>query len=166
MTRLDIVILRLQAQRACLNACPAMIADIPGPVLELGLGNGRTYDHLRSLFPDRDIFVFDRHVASHPDSTPDAAHTILGDFRDTVPFALSRIGQPAALAHADFGSANAEATAAMAAWLSETLPPLLVPGAVLATDQRLEAAALTPIALPDELAPGRYHMYRAHTGAA
>ncbi|MEJ0068675.1 MAG: class I SAM-dependent methyltransferase [Pseudomonadota bacterium] len=28
-------------------------------MLELGLGNGRTYDHLRSLFPDHEIFVFD-----------------------------------------------------------------------------------------------------------
>lgn len=166
MTRLDTVILRLQAQRDCLNAAVSMIANVAGPVLELGLGNGRTFDHLRHLFPDRDVFVFDRHVASHPDSTPDAEHMILGDFRDSVPFALSRIGAPAALAHADFGSANAEATAAMAAWLSETLPALLAPGAIVATDQQLRTDALRPIPLPEAVEPGRYHMYRSHAGAA
>ncbi|MGH6887075.1 MAG: class I SAM-dependent methyltransferase, partial [Geminicoccales bacterium] len=49
MSRLDSFIRRLEAQRACLDLAAARIADLPGPVLELGLGNGRTYDHLREL---------------------------------------------------------------------------------------------------------------------
>ena len=55
MSRLDSFIRRLEAQRACLNRAAELIRDIDGFVLELGLGNGRTYDHLRELFPDRDI---------------------------------------------------------------------------------------------------------------
>ena len=53
VSRLDSFIRRLQAQRACLEVAIARIADLPGPVLEFGLGNGRTYDHLRELLPTR-----------------------------------------------------------------------------------------------------------------
>ncbi len=67
MSRLDSFIRRMIAQRDCLAAAARLIGDIPGPVLELGLGNGRTYDHLREILPGREIFVFDRRVAAHPD---------------------------------------------------------------------------------------------------
>ena len=49
-----------------------------GPVFELGLGNGRTFHHIRETMPDRDIFVFERAVASNPDSTPEDHQLILG----------------------------------------------------------------------------------------
>ena len=55
MSRLDSFIRRLEAQRACLNRAADTIRGIDGIVLELGLGNGRTYDHLRALFPDREF---------------------------------------------------------------------------------------------------------------
>ncbi|MBZ0325447.1 MAG: class I SAM-dependent methyltransferase, partial [Alphaproteobacteria bacterium] len=90
MSRLDSAIRRLEAQRACLGAAAAEIRDLPGPVVELGLGNGRTYDHLRDLLPGREIFAFDRQVAAHPDCVPDAAHMVLGDFTETVPGARAR----------------------------------------------------------------------------
>ena len=70
MSRLDSVIRRLQAQRSCIDHAIGLIADNPGPVFEVGLGNGRTYDHLRDLFPGRDIYVFERQVAAHPDCIP------------------------------------------------------------------------------------------------
>ena len=70
MSRLDSFIRRLEAQRACLDATPGWIKGIVGPILELGLGNGRTYDHLRGLHPGREIFVFERQPAAHPDSSP------------------------------------------------------------------------------------------------
>ena len=60
MSRLDSFIRRLEAQRACLGFVAGQIRDVAGPVLEFGLGNGRTYDHLRELLPERDIFVFER----------------------------------------------------------------------------------------------------------
>ena len=90
MSRLNSFIRRLEAQRDCLALAARLIADVPGPVLELGLGNGRTFDHLRSLMPDREIFVFDRRVAAHPDCIPDADHMILGDVHTTLPNALTR----------------------------------------------------------------------------
>ncbi len=66
MSRLDSFIRRLEAQRACLNWAAELIDGLDGFALELGLGNGRTYDHLRSLFPDRAIYVCERQVAAHP----------------------------------------------------------------------------------------------------
>ena len=62
MSRLDSFIARMQAQRDCLNFLQPLVERQAGPILEVGLGNGRTYDHLRRLFPDRDIFVFERAV--------------------------------------------------------------------------------------------------------
>ena len=97
MSRLDINIRRLKAQRACLNAAARAVQDLPGVALELGLGNGRTFDHLREIMPDREIFVFDREIAAHPDCIPDDAHMILGRFQETLPRAAERFfGQPPA----------------------------------------------------------------------
>ena len=129
-------------------------------MLELGLGNGRTYDHLRLLFPDRDIYVFERQIAAHPDCIPDDKHAILGDFRDTVPTALERISAPAAFIHGDFGSANPEKTAALAAWLGPQLILLAAPGAIVATDQYLETDGLVRMAAPPGVGQDRYFMYR------
>ena len=58
MSRLDSVIRRLCAQRDCLEAALETISGRPGHILEFGLGNGRTFDHLRQLAGDREIFVF------------------------------------------------------------------------------------------------------------
>ena len=117
MSRLDSFIRRLEAQRACLGHAVAQIRELPGPVLELGLGNGRTYDHLRELLPEREIFVFEREVNAHPDCVPDAAHLILGDVRTTVPQVRGRLPGPAALAHSDVGTGDAARNAELADWL-------------------------------------------------
>jgi hypothetical protein len=159
MSRLDSFIRRLEAQRACLEYAAAQIRDLRGPVLELGLGNGRTYDHLRELLPEREIFVFERAVNAHPDCIPDPAHLILGDVRATLPRARQRLPGPAALAHLDVGTGDAARNAELAAWLSHALPPLLAPGAWVASDQILRAPALTAQPPPTGIAPERYFLY-------
>jgi hypothetical protein len=160
MSRLDSFIRRLEAQRACLALAAERTRGLPGPVLELGLGEGRTYDHLRELLPEREIFVFEREVRVAPDSVPDAAHLILGDVRATLPQARRRLPGPAALAHVDVGTGEAARNAALAAWLAGALPPLLAPGAWVVSDQALRAPALIPQAPPLGIAPERYHLYR------
>ena len=90
MSRLDSMIRRLTIQRASLDWAMAQVAGLKGPVLEFGLGNGRSYDHLREHLPNRDIYVFDRHVAAHPDCIPPADRMILGDFKETAPEAAKR----------------------------------------------------------------------------
>ncbi len=160
VSRLDSFIRRLQAQRACLDATPPLIAGLPGPVLELGLGNGRTFDHLRGLYPDREIFVFERQLAAHPGCVPDAAHLILGDIRATLAAALDRLPDRAALVHNDIGTGDAEANAELARWLAAALPPLTKPDAVILSDQALDDPRLAPRPLPAELPAGRYFLYR------
>jgi len=163
MSRLDSFLLRIEAQRACLGWAVETVRALPGVALELGLGNGRTYDHLRELLgSSRELFAFDRQVGAHPDCIPDAAHMIVGDFRDTLPqFATSWRGR-VALAHADAGSANKAASEAQARALVSLLDPLLMPGAVIASDQDMapEVQGWAEQTLPDGLPRGRYFLYR------
>jgi hypothetical protein len=159
-SRLDAFIRRIAAQRACLDQAARLLAGEDGPVLELGLGNGRTFDHLRERFPGRDIYVFDREIAAHPACVPDQAHARLGDFRDTLP-AFAREGRAkAVLAHADIGSPDRARDAALAAWLGPALAPLMAPGAIVATDRALTTVDWQELPLPDGVAPGDYFMYR------
>ena len=160
MSRLDSFIRRLEAQRACLDRAAALVATVDGVVLELGLGNGRTYDHLRELFPGRDIYVCERRIAAHPDCIPPDRLMLLGDMFETLPAAVPRLGGRVALAHFDAGTGDAAANSCLAAGLRPLILPLLRAGAVLATQQAMDGAGLAVLTLPDGVAPGRYHLYR------
>lgn len=159
MSRLDSMIRRLMIQRASLDWAMAKIAALPGPVLEFGLGNGRSYDHLREHLANRDIYVFDRHVAAHPDCIPPADRMILGDFNDTAPAAVRRFGGQAALIHADVGSGDHAASRALAAGLTPHWVALLSEGGLIVADQPIPSDELEPLPLP-EGAPGRYFISR------
>ena len=160
MSRLDSFIRRLEAQRACLDHAAALIAGLDGAVLELGLGNGRTYDHLRALLPSREIYVCERQVAAHPDCVPPPEWLILGDMRDTLPAIRARLEGSVALAHLDVGTGDAAANQILAAELMPLVLPLLCAGAILVSDPPVDSAALEALPLPDGIAPGRYHLYR------
>ncbi len=160
MSRLDSVIRRLEAQRACLGRACDLIADLDGPVLELGLGNGRTYDHLREILPSRAIYCFDRQIAAHPDCIPDDDHMFLGDLSETLPMAVDRLGRSAVLAHVDIGSGDEEASRALGVWLADELPALLAQGALVVSDQPVPHAAWQTLELPAGVASGRYFMQR------
>lgn len=138
----------------------SLIAGVAGPVIELGLGNGRTFDHLREILPDREIFVFDRQVAAHPDCIPDDAHLILGDIFETLPRAGDRIGGAAALAHADIGTGDSDENARIAAFLSSNLPPLMAAGAIILCDQNLEPGGWTRLPPPPGIQPDRYFIFQ------
>src|SRR4051812_48485620 len=113
MSRLDSFIRRLEAQRACLNWAVDAVRALPGPALELGLGNGRTFDHLRArLAGARPIFALDRRLAAHPACVPEAPYLVLGDFRDTLPALMERLRGTVALVHADTGSGDEAASRA------------------------------------------------------
>ncbi len=161
MSRLDSMIRRLEAQRACLDWAAAEIVELPGPVLELGLGNGRTYDHLRERLPDREIFVFERQVNAHPDCVPDEDHLLLGDVQETLSRAGDRLGRTAALVHNDIGTGDAARNARLASRIGPLIADLVRPGGVILSDQLLPAAeGWQEIATPDGVAAGRYYLYR------
>ena len=52
MSRLESAIRRLQSQKVCLEYASELISDLQGVILEIGLGNGRTYDHIKKIFPE------------------------------------------------------------------------------------------------------------------
>ncbi len=160
MSRLDSAIRRLEAQRAGLDwACAAAG---PGAVLELGLGNGRTYDHLRAcLGSARAIHAFDFALAAHPDCVPPADLLHLGDMRETLPRFAAAHGRCAALVHADTGSGAHAPTAAFAAFLGPVVAGLMLPGGLVLSDQALQGDGLAAVAPPAGIAAGRYFFYRA-----
>jgi hypothetical protein len=160
VSRLDSFIRRVTAQRECLNFAARLIVDIPGPVLELGLGNGRTYDHLRELFPEREIFVFDRRVAAHPECIPDDEHMILGDIAETLPRGQTYINAPAALAHCDLGTGVRADNEALAEYIGPRLAPLMAPGGLIVSDQEFQVDGWVGLDPPEGVLPGRYHIYR------
>jgi hypothetical protein len=160
VSRLDSFIRRLHAQRACIDAAAETIAALDGPVFELGLGNGRTYDHLRERLAGREIFVFERQLAAHPACVPDQAHLFLGDIHETLPAAVARFAGTVALIHSDIGTGDAEANAAIARFLSGYVNALLRPGGLVVSDQPMALADAAAQTLPEGIEPGRYFIYR------
>ncbi len=161
LTRLDKAIRRLEAQRTCLDWAAAEIAGIPGVVIELGLGNGRSFDHLRARMPERDIYVFERNPQAHPASTPAADRLIVGNLEETLPAARARFSGKAAFVHSDIGTGDDDRNRRFAAWLGPHILPLLQPGAIVASDQALPALEACKIAPPPGVGEDRYYLYRA-----
>ena len=160
MSRLDSFIRRLEAQRACLDSAAQLIAAVPGNVLEFGLGNGRTYDHLRDRLRGRDIYVFERKVAAHPDCIPPSDRLFLGDFLDALPKAIAQLGQETALANMDIGTGDEAASQRLAAQMAPLVLQLLKPGGILISDQPVESTDLETLPLPAGIKPGRYFLHR------
>jgi SAM-dependent methyltransferase len=160
MSRLDSFIRRMLAQRACLNWAAEAVADIAGPVLELGLGNGRTYDHLREILPERDIYVFEREIRAHALSLPPERYLILGDIEDTLISAVSLLPAKAALAHVDLGTSDAGAYEALALRIGWLLKPLMKPDGIIVSNVCLRVSELISLDTPSGVKPGRYYIYR------
>ncbi|HUK10333.1 MAG TPA: class I SAM-dependent methyltransferase [Stellaceae bacterium] len=160
MSRLDSFIRRMMAQRACIDHAAELIRDVPGPVIELGLGNGRTYDHLRETLRGREIYVFERLVAAHPDCVPPAPYLILGDVRESLPQLWDRLPRAAALAHIDLGTGESDANLRLAAEVAPLLAPLMRPNAVVISDPALELPGWLALPPPLGVREGRYHLYR------
>ncbi len=150
---------RLTTQQLCLETAARMIEGHPGAVLEIGLGKGRTYSHLRSIMSDREIFVFDRDVHAPKSAQPDPDYLILGDFLQTLPGISERIGGHAVFAHADLGSENREADAVLASKVAQCLSDCLSPGGVVACDREMAGQGWSEIPIPDG-AQWPYFMYQ------
>ncbi|SDE40529.1 class I SAM-dependent methyltransferase [Ruegeria marina] len=158
MSRLDSMLRRLTAQRDGLNWAAEQIADLPGDVLDLGLGNGRTYDHLREILPGRRIWVMDRVLQCHPSCTPPEADFLMGEAEPMLR-KLAALGAPIVLAHYDFGMGIKADDVAEAARLSPLLARVIVPGGLIISGQPLEG--FTPIKGPESIPAERYLFYRA-----
>ncbi len=158
MSRLDSMLRRLTAQRDGLNWAASRIAGKSGDVLDMGLGNGRTYDHLREILPNRRIWVMDRVLQCHPDSTPPEQDFLQGEAEPMLE-RLAREGHKMAMAHYDFGRGIKEEDVAEAARLSPLIAQVMQPGGLLISGQPL--VGFDQIEGPETIAPDRYLFYLA-----
>jgi hypothetical protein len=157
MSRLESFIRRLTAQRDILDMICRDMKLLDGPVIELGLGNGRTYDHLRERLPGRRIIAFDRVCQANLKSMPSEGELILGEINQTArPF----IGINAALVHADIGSGYDDLDELNLRWLSGLIVDLLAPGGIAASGVPLDHPDLHPLPIPASVPSDRYFIYR------
>ncbi|WP_312808099.1 class I SAM-dependent methyltransferase [Agrobacterium cavarae] len=158
MSRLDSFIRRLSAQRDILNHVHGDL-DLPaeGPIMEIGLGNGRTFNHLRELFPDRRIVAFDRAMGAHASSVPEEGNLVLGEIDQT---AKEWVGIGAALVHADIGTGYDEKDAVTLTWLPQIVSGMLARGGIAISGLPLTEPSLDPLSVPDTVPTDRYFLYR------
>lgn len=155
MSRLDSMLRRLNAQRDGLNWAAAQVAGQPGDALDIGLGNGRTYDHLREIMPGRRVLVIDRVLQCHPSCVPPEADFLQGEAEAM----LTRLkGANLRLVHYDLGFGVETKDVAEAARLSPLIKAAMTPGGIAVSGQPL--VGFTQLAGPEGIPEGRYNFYR------
>ncbi|MEX5597563.1 class I SAM-dependent methyltransferase [Pseudophaeobacter sp. C1-32P7] len=158
MSRLDSMLRRLTAQRDGLNWAAEQITDVPGDALDMGLGNGRTYDHLREILPDRRIWVIDRVLQCHPSCVPPEKDFLQGEAEPMLQ-RLATEGHKIVLAHYDFGFGVKEKDVAEAAAMSPVIASVMAPGGIIVSGQPL--VGFEELDGPEGIPEGRYMFYRA-----
>ncbi|MBB4006886.1 class I SAM-dependent methyltransferase [Allorhizobium taibaishanense] len=157
MSRLDSFINRMSAQRDLLNHVRDAYPLPEGPVLEIGLGNGRTFSHLRENFPGRRIVAFDRQLGAHGSSIPPQEDLVLGEIVET---GQTFIGAEAAFVHADIGTGYPDKDAVTLTWLPDMVAGMLRPGGYALSGLPLEHQALQPLPILEHIEKDRYFFYR------
>jgi hypothetical protein len=158
MSRLDTFINRMSAQRDILNHVARDLGLPPkGAVLEVGLGNGRTYSHLRELFGDRRIVAFDRAMNAHRTIVPEEQDFIAGEIVETGK--VFETGE-AALVHADIGTGYADRDEITLSWLPQMIAGMLQPGGYSVSGLPLVHPQLEELPRLPRVEQGRYFIYR------
>ncbi|AHD10797.1 class I SAM-dependent methyltransferase [Phaeobacter gallaeciensis] len=157
MSRLDSMLRRLTAQRDGLNWAAEQVRNLPGDVLDIGLGNGRTYDHLRETLPDRRVRVIDRVLQCHPSCVPPEADFLQGEARPMLG-TLAQESRRIILAHYDLGFGVKEKDVAEAAALSPAIAAVMAQGGIIVSGQPL--VGFDELDGPQGIPPGRYLFYR------
>lgn len=158
MSRLDTFINRMSAQRDILNHVAHDLGLPPeGEVLEVGLGNGRTYSHLRELFPDRRVIAFDRAMNAHRTAAPGEDDFVMGEINET---GMKYAGCGAALVHADIGTGYPDKDAITLSWLPQMVAAMLQSGGYAVSGLPLDHPQLHELPRLPSVNEGRYFMYR------
>ncbi|MGR3621340.1 class I SAM-dependent methyltransferase [Pseudophaeobacter sp.] len=158
MSRLDSMLRRFTAQRDGLNWAAKEIAGVDGDVLDMGLGNGRTYDHLREILSDRRVWVIDRVLQCHPSCVPPEADFLQGEAEPMLN-RLADEGHKIVLAHYDFGFGVKEQDVAEAAAMSPVIASVMTQGGIIVSGQPL--VGFEELDGPAGIPEGRYLFYRA-----
>jgi len=157
MSRLDSMLRRFTAQRDGLNWAAGLISDTPGDVLDMGLGNGRTYDHMREIMPERRLWVMDRILQCHPSCVPPEQDFLQCEAEDGLR-RLTEIGASIILSHYDFGIGIKQDDVAEAARFSPLIAAVMAKGGMIVSGQPL--VGFEEIRGPEHIAPDRYYFYR------
>ncbi|MBL4751194.1 MAG: hypothetical protein JKX71_11560 [Amylibacter sp.] len=158
MSRLESMMRRLTAQKLGLEWAVEMTKDLTGDALEIGLGNGRSYDHLRETAPDRRIWVIDRILQCHHSCVPPKENFLQGEAGDMLE-RLASEGRKIVVAHYDCGMGVKEKDVAEAATLSPLIAAVMAPNGIIISGQPL--VGITQVDGPDGIAPDRYYFYKA-----
>lgn len=157
MSRLDSMLRRFTAQRDGLNWAAGLVEGLQGDGLDMGLGNGRTYDHMRETMADRRIWVMDRVLQCHPSCVPPEQDFLQGEAEDGLT-RLADIGARIVIAHYDFGFGVKEKDVEEAARFSPLIAKVMAPGGMLISGQPL--VGFEAVQGPEHIAPDRYYFYK------
>ncbi len=157
MSRLESMMRRLTAQKIGLEWAVDRTASLAGDALEIGLGNGRSYDHLREIATVRRIWVIDRILQCHHSCVPPEENFLQGEAGDMLT-RLAAKGRQIVVAHYDCGIGVKEKDVAEAAMLSPLIAAVMAPNGIIISGQPL--VGITQMDGPDGIAPDRYYFYK------
>lgn len=160
MSRLEDLTDRFLTQQAALNTGVELIADVDGIVVELGLGKGRTFDHLRERLTDRTIYVFDHELSCEPQYAPAPEYWMFGDITETLPEFCERFAGQVALVHSDVGTRNRVQDQPLADFIATHLESLMASGGVVVSDRPMEGRAWSSLPSLPEMDRFPYFLYR------
>ena len=160
MSRLEDLTYRFLTQQAALNRAVEMIDGLEGIIVELGLGKGRTFDHLRERLPARDIYVFDHTLSCEPEFAPPSECWVFGEITETLPRFCQRFAGQAVLVHADIGTRHREDDKSLVAFVTQTLGTLLKHQAVIVSDRPMLDTDWSALPALTEMQHFPYYMYR------
>jgi trans-aconitate methyltransferase len=153
MSRLDFHIEQKIAQRDSIDLAARQLARRPGWIVELGLGRGRSYSHLVERFPGREIYCFDRELATYSADGPPPERVVVGDLATVLgdPAVQARFTGRVILAHLDLAWGDAP-DAPLHRLVVERTRAWLLPGAWVLSDRAVPldpAWHLAPLSDPD-----------------
>ena len=147
-SRLDFHIAQKTAQRDSLDYAARRLRGLPGVILEVGFGKGRSYSHLRAAFPDHEIVCFDRKDHAHPGWGPPPGQMVLGELGEVLarPALAARLHGRVLLAHLDLARGD-EVGGEIQTLVARHVNPWLRPEGLILSDR--------PVALPPASGLGR-----------
>ena len=138
MSRLEDMAHRLLTQRAALDRAVELMGPMEGIVVELGLGKGRTFDHLRERLPRRKILRIRSRAVVRARVCPPDEFGVFGEIGSPLPAFCRRFAGQAALVHSDIGTRHRARDAPLVEFVAENLDKLLRREAVVASDRPME----------------------------
>jgi hypothetical protein len=162
MSRLDDLICRFSAQKATLDMATEAVRSKQGLVVELGLGSGRTFDHLRKRLPNKRIFTFDYAVNTHPGCEPLQDQLILGPIEETLAGFTKQHQGEVVLIHVDLGTKDLIRDQQLMTRLSPYIDKLVMSAGYIVSDRELKISRFEPIE-PNLLMGWPYYLYLKST---